>query len=201
MNGRGTLWRMTLLGIAAVVVGACPKTPEPGDPLRGLTAAERGRFEAGKVWFDTIFTAATGVGPLFNAAGCIACHNAPARGGAGAISEIHASALLPNGFCDPLADKGGPVYQRLVTDALRQALGIDREPLPPEATDSGIRTTPDVFGFGLLDAIPEATILALSDPDDSDGDGISGRPNRFFDGRIGRFGRKALVPKIGRAHV
>src|SRR2546427_11779892 len=33
-------------------------------------------------------------------------------------------------------------------------------------------------------------------PDDRDHDGISGRPNRFFDGRLGRFGRKALVPTL-----
>ena len=55
---------------------------------------------------------------------------------------------------------------------------------------------PDVFGFGLLDAVPAEVLLALSDPDDLDGDGISGRPNRFSDGRIGRFGRKAFVPSL-----
>ncbi len=38
--------------------------------------------------------------------------------------------------------------------------------------------------------------MALADPDDADGDGISGRVNTFFDGRVARFGRKALVPTL-----
>jgi CxxC motif-containing protein (DUF1111 family) len=53
-----------------------------------------------------------------------------------------------------------------------------------------------VFGFGLLDAVPESEILSHADPEDKDGDGISGRPNRFVDGRVGRFGRKGFVPTL-----
>jgi CxxC motif-containing protein (DUF1111 family) len=53
-----------------------------------------------------------------------------------------------------------------------------------------------VFGFGLLDAVTDSTILAGADPGDADGDGISGRVNRFLDGRVGRFGRKAFVPTL-----
>ena len=40
------------------------------------------------------------------------------------------------------------------------------------------RIAPSVFGVGLLEAVPEATILANADPDDVDDDGISGRANR-----------------------
>jgi CxxC motif-containing protein (DUF1111 family) len=58
------------------------------------------------------------------------------------------------------------------------------------------RRTPLLFGFGLLDAVPDSTILSYADPEDRNADGISGRPNRFFDGRLGRFGRKALVPTL-----
>ena len=36
----------------------------------------------------------------------------------------------------------------------------------------------------------------MADPEDRNHDGISGRPNRFVDGRIGRFGRKAFVPTL-----
>src|SRR5262249_33995157 len=52
------------------------------------------------------------------------------------------------------------------------------------------------FGLGLLDAVSDSKILSLADPDDRNHDGISGRPNRFTDGRIGRFGRKASVPTL-----
>ena len=36
----------------------------------------------------------------------------------------------------------------------------------------------------------------MADPDDRNHDGISGRANHFFDGRLGRFGRKAVVPTL-----
>ena len=63
------------------------------------------------------------------------------------------------------------------------------------------RIAPVVFGVGLLEAIPEADILAKADPDDEDGDGISGRPNMVWDvkaqgPRLGRFGWKANVPTV-----
>lgn len=53
-----------------------------------------------------------------------------------------------------------------------------------------------VFGLGLLDAIPKATILSRSDENDQDGDGISGRPNWVWSEslkktELGRFGWKA----------
>ncbi|MCI0454402.1 MAG: thiol oxidoreductase, partial [Candidatus Dadabacteria bacterium] len=56
-----------------------------------------------------------------------------------------------------------------------------------------------VFGIGLLEAIPEETILSLADPDDTNVDGISGRPNLVwsFENQeiaLGRIGWKAGVP-------
>lgn len=63
------------------------------------------------------------------------------------------------------------------------------------------RTAPAVFGLGLLEAVPEAAIVARADPDDADGDGISGRPNRIPVGpngrrALGRFGWKAGQPSV-----
>lgn len=52
------------------------------------------------------------------------------------------------------------------------------------------------MGLGLLDGIHEAQILANADPDDADGDGISGRARVLADGRLGRFGWKAQVPSL-----
>lgn len=195
-----TSWRPAVrLPAAAVLAGSllgCPSPPAPGEPLADLTPDQERQFEAGKVVFDSAFRPETGLGPLFNGVSCVACHAEPASGGAGPVTEVHATALREDGFCDPLADRGGLVFQQQVTPALAAALGIDSEPIPAAATDTAERSTPDVFGFGLLDAVPDSAILALADPDDADGDGISGRPNRFFDGRLGRFGRKALVPTL-----
>ena len=73
-------------------------------------------------------------------------------------------------------------------------------PLHPDAMVSP-RIAPVTFGAGLLEAIPESDILAMSDPDDADGDGISGRPNMVWDTRrggpaLGRFGWKANVATV-----
>ncbi len=66
---------------------------------------------------------------------------------------------------------------------------------------TSMRLPPPVIGLGLLEAIPEETLLELSDPDDSDGDGISGRPNMVWNRvtastEVGRFGRKANNPNL-----
>lgn len=45
----------------------------------------------------------------------------------------------------------------------------------------GARIGQPVFGLGLVGAIKDEDILALADPDDEDGDGISGKPNMVFD--------------------
>lgn len=59
------------------------------------------------------------------------------------------------------------------------------------------RLAPPMIGLGLLEAIPEADIVARADPDDADGDGISGRAQRIGrDGRLGRFGWKAGQPDV-----
>jgi CxxC motif-containing protein (DUF1111 family) len=191
-----TRWAVVLT--LAALAAAC-KPPKPGDPLRGLTAAERARFDSGRAVFDSTFTPAVGLGPLFNASGCGECHEEPVSGGVGDEVERHAAVFHPESAglaCDQLADQGGPVFEDSVTPALHAALGIDQEPLPAGVTTVAARTTPDVLGFGLLDAIPDSAILAHADPDDTNRDGISGRPNRFFDGRVGRFGRKGFVPAL-----
>ncbi len=186
---------LLLLLLAAGALSACRPKVQPGDPLPGLSQDQRARFELGKAVFDSVFAPQTGLGPLFNSTACGECHEEPKAGGSGDEIELHAIRFL-GGACDPLAGEGGPVIQQLVTPQLRAALGIDKEPLPSEATAQAHRTTPVIFGRGLLDLVPDSLILSYADPDDRDRDGISGRPNRFVDGRLGRFGRKALVPRL-----
>jgi CxxC motif-containing protein (DUF1111 family) len=180
----------------ALATAGCAKPVQPGDPISGLTAEQRDRFRRGRAVFDSVFTPESGLGPLFNAASCGECHEDPTSGGSGDEVEIHATASRADGFCDPLAGEGGPVIQQAATPALQAALGIDREPIPPDATARGLRTSLAIFGRGLLDAVPDSDIARYADPDDRNHDGISGRLNHFVDGRIGRFGRKAFVPDL-----
>jgi CxxC motif-containing protein (DUF1111 family) len=168
---------------------------KPGDPVPGLTREQRAQFDQGARVFDSVFTPETGLGPVFNSVGCAECHEDPVRGGTGDETEVHAAAFRPP-LCDPLVEEGGFVVQLAVTPALKAALGIDSEPFPPSATARAVRTTPVVFGRGLLDLVPDSAILSYADPDDRDHDGISGRTNHFVDGRVGRFGRKGFVPRI-----
>ena len=63
------------------------------------------------------------------------------------------------------------------------------------------RVAPQMIGLGLLEAIPAADILALADPDDANGDGISGRAQivpsvEFGIPMLGRFGLKAGAPTV-----
>ena len=78
-----------------------------------------------------------------------------------------------------------------------------RKPIKPlpENVEVSPRVAPSVFGLGLLEAIPEETILAYADENDVDGDGISGRPNYVWDVvaqryTLGRFGWKANQPTL-----
>jgi CxxC motif-containing protein (DUF1111 family) len=187
--------RFPVLCVVLLLLLSCSKYPRLGDPLRGLTKEQKERFEEGKEVFERVFTPKEGLGPSFNAPGCAFCHNVPKTGGSSAVTEIHASKFVPPDFCDPLFEEGGPVIEQQATPLLREK-GIEKEEIPPSASGQALRTSPQLFGFGLIDGIPEVAILANADPDDIDGDGISGRANRFIDGRVGRFGRKAFLPDL-----
>ncbi|MEX0351346.1 MAG: di-heme oxidoredictase family protein [Paracoccaceae bacterium] len=73
-------------------------------------------------------------------------------------------------------------------------------PLHPHAMLSP-RVAPQMIGLGLLEAIPTADILAGADPEDADGDGVSGRANIVWSleherPMLGRFGHKAGQPTV-----
>ena len=92
---------------------------------------------------------------------------------------------------------GTPFTLRAPSVTLRRADGSE---LGAEVLRS-LRQAPPVFGLGLLEAIPEADLRAAEDPDDRDGDGISGRANLVWDvdaqaPRLGRFGHKAGNPSL-----
>lgn len=70
-----------------------------------------------------------------------------------------------------------------------------------EGTMFSPRVAPQMIGLGLLEAVPAGDIIARADPDDLDGDGISGRPSvvwsdEFDRPMLGRFGYKAGQPTI-----
>jgi len=113
----------------------------------------------------------------------------------------------------------GKVRLRYLTEQVRFADGTEVELRRPEIelndlaygdmhpeTRMSLRIAPPMIGLGLLEAIPEEALLANADPDDRNGDGISGRPNRVFDQTsrqtvIGRFGWKAGQPSLNQQNA
>ncbi len=78
--------------------------------------------------------------------------------------------------------------------------GLGYGPLSKSVITSA-RVSPQVIGLGLLEAIHPNDIIAHSDPQDKNGDGISGRPSFVRDGEtgrlvLGRFGHKASTESV-----
>jgi CxxC motif-containing protein (DUF1111 family) len=164
--------------------------PRPGDPLPGLTAREFSEFRMGLDDFLEVETAAEGLGPAFNGTSCAVCHNVPAVGGTSAILEARVGKSDAQGAFQTLDATGETLVHlfSIPTHGCQPAI-------PAAATVIAHRAPIPVFGAGLVELIPDADILALEDPADANGDGVSGRASQLIDGagatRIGRFGWKA----------
>lgn len=179
------------LACAAVVGALAAQAPErlPGSALEGITAAEFERFRVGLEDFTAVETAGDGLGPAFNARGCSECHNIPAIGGLGTITEVRAGRRDADGKFHVL--EGGTLFHLFSLPPHNCQARI-----PPEANVIARRMSMPLFGAGLVEAIADETIIGLEDPEDREGDGIRGRAARVFDvatrrERIGRFGWKA----------
>ena len=166
------------LAIIAAVITGCgePLLPAaPADdailegPIEGLTPAQLGAFARGDEEFGRRFTPTDGLGPLFIAQSCESCHVGDGKGHP--LFDITRFGRMANGAFDPMEAQGGPQLQN------RAIANYLAEILPAGATAVARFTPPAVTGLGLLESVDDATILALADPDDADGDGISGRPS------------------------
>lgn len=163
---------------------------EPGGPLPGLTDDQLHRFREGRALFGRAFTPEEGLGPSFNQARCVSCHDLPESGGHGAEPVTKVSHHDPDTGCDPLTHLGGGLLQAMMVPAMREA-GLRPERVPVEATGVTLMFPPPLFGLGFVEAVAEKEILSRADPDDLDGDGISGRGGFDPGGRLARFGLRA----------
>lgn len=165
------------------------------------------------------------LGPAFVAGSCVACHVNNGRAlppevgkpmlqtvvKVGADSQAAPHPQL-GGALQPKSTLGKPeaTVQLAAYETLsgEYADGESYELRKPKYAFSGVkpeyfsmRLTPQLVGLGLLEAIPESAIATGADPDDRDGDGISGRMRIVRDPqsgipRVGRFGYKATQPKL-----
>jgi CxxC motif-containing protein (DUF1111 family) len=181
----------TVLLLTSVLVVGQAHVPVPGDSLPGITPVEFEEFRLGLDDFLEVEAADEGLGPAFNGTSCAVCHSVPAVGGGSAISEIRAGRRGPRGEFIAL-DEGGESLFHLFSLPSHACQPV----IPPEATIIARRIPIPVFGAGLVEAIPDETLLALEDPVDRNRDGISGRAAIVVDRatggrRVGRFGWKA----------
>jgi CxxC motif-containing protein (DUF1111 family) len=160
-----------------------------GEPIQGITAHEFELFRLGLEDFLEVETPSEGLGPNFNGRSCAECHNVGGIGGAGFMTEVRAGMRREDGSFQDLYE--GSVFQLFSIPSHETQVII-----PLEANVIARRKSFQLFGAGLIEAVPDEALAALEDPADGDGDGISGVAHRVFDKatqstRIGRFGWKA----------
>ena len=149
-----------------------PSAPDEEDLLdgtvTGLTPEQTLQFHRGDLAFNAeVFTAETGLGPIFVATSCGSCHAGDGKGHPfTTLTRFGQVDSTGNSFLN----QGGPQWQN------RALPGFMPEVLP--LTSSASKFTPPAnTGLGYLELVSEQDLLAMTDPDDANGDGISGEVN------------------------
>lgn len=212
-TGRVVVVLLSWVGLCAGCAPGCKPQPGPepprqdhgpvgqlvagplGSPGRWATAEQLETFARGKQVAEHRFDLRSGLGPSFNVTFCAACHERPVTGGGSALYRnfFLTGVLNSDGVFMP-GTSAGP-SGGVIRMYHYSADGPARPPVPQETNVITQRNAIPFFGVGLLAAVPESEILALADPDDANGDGISGRPNHDR-GFVGRFGLKAQTVSI-----
>lgn len=156
-----------------------------------------------------------GLGPVYNARGCVDCHANPVVGGGSIVTELRVGHRDAHGnFVNPsivLNDGSTVIASRsLVND--RAICAEAQERVPPSETIHALRATTSVLGDGFVEAIDDSTLIAIAgDQAKMTGGRIAGQvilvpvaeaPGKF---RVGRFGWKdqqaSLLSFAGDAYV
>ncbi len=198
MTSRGFVPLFVIWALALLIVPMAGQvaTTRPGDPLPGVTPREFEEFRLGLNAFTGVETVDDGLGPAFNGTSCGGCHSVPAIGGISPMAEVRAGHREPDGSFRALDGTGNTLFHTfsLPTHACQPVL-------PPDTNVVARRMPIPLFGAGLVEAIPDDTLLSLADPLDRNRDGSAGRASMVIDlatgeRRVGRFGWKAQVATL-----
>jgi CxxC motif-containing protein (DUF1111 family) len=209
MKGRRPLWFLVAVLLIhtsiGVWIGFRPRSTLPGD---------RVAIEAGKSLFTHEWrpgdplAKGDGLGPVFNAPSCAACHRQGGLGGSGGLEHNVTSYFYFLKDARGVTPRQGVLHSRATTPAFQETLnhllrswppadgfrgrdrGSRRVILHPPGVQFSQRNTPALFGAGLIDTIPERVILAQTHRK-TGRPAFVGRALRLADGRIGKFGWKA----------
>ncbi len=176
--------RLAAFIMTMLVMREANAQPKLGDPLPGLTPSQISDFNAGKTEFTDSESVQSGLGPIFNRDSCAACHSAPAVGGSSQILVTRFGRVNNTTF-DPLTSLGGSLLQE------RAISPEGLEHIPQQANVTAHRQTTPLFGLGLIEAIPDATIL--KGVRKTPVDGVLGRVSQVADVATG----KTLVGRFG----
>ncbi|WP_254025287.1 di-heme oxidoredictase family protein [Mesorhizobium ventifaucium] len=161
-------------------------------------AADANLAARGKQVFQTDYTRRMGLGPLFNAMSCVACH--PGPGGA-STDESHFARRIAHmdpgsGRTVPIDHPNSPVARRYTLDGGASNATVPAA-MPRQANVISLRMPLALYGIARIDEIPDSVIEAQAV---SKGDGIKGRAHHVVDGqgasRVGRYGWKADVATL-----
>ena len=179
------------VAVFATVASVAQTRSALGTPLDGITPVEFEEFRLGLDDFLEVEASEEGLGPAFNGTSCAVCHSIPTIGGAGTMAELRAGRRNANGEFETLDGSGDTLFHMFSVP------GHGCQPVLPPDTNVFARRVPiPLFGAGLVEAIPDETLLSLEDPNDRNGDGVRGRAAMIVDvetgqRRVGRFGWKA----------
>jgi CxxC motif-containing protein (DUF1111 family) len=189
-------WLSAALVLLVIGTVGAAEGPQYGQPYAGLPPDVKALFEAGLEEFSAAEEADEGLGPVFNDVSCVACHSNPATGGDSNITETRFGRITHGRF-DPMTEFGGSLLQ---VKGLGTR-GCGPETIPKEATIVAKRKTTPLFGLGLVDNVPDATLLGIAAAQRARTPEIAGEANMVTDAtsgrtRVGRFGWKAQVATL-----
>src|SRR5262245_29683365 len=164
-----------------------PPPPSFGDPLLGLTAEQLAAFFAGKAAFEEEEDVDEGLGPVFNENGCAVCHNVGGTGGGSTRRETRFGRTV-NGVFDSLDELGGSLMQDRGIGKFNGVTFIG-EFAPVQANPLARRRTTPLFGLGLVEDVPDETLLALQRVTGGVANIVTDVPSGAR--RVGRFGWKS----------
>ncbi len=171
---------------------------------------------------DPLCPQGDGLGPVYNATSCVACHHQGGAGGSGGLQHNVTTFLVR---LDAKTSRDGVVHSfgleraETLQDLHPDLPAVSRPSLeevvrlrgreshcltPPTGVHLSQRNTPALFGARLIDEIPERIILAGAKSQairwgkrkPRDESAPAGRVSRLADGRIGRFGWKGQTASL-----
>jgi CxxC motif-containing protein (DUF1111 family) len=187
-------------GLALFLMGSQQvRQPQFGDPLQGLSPALLARFQAGKTIFEREFDPREGLGPVFNNTSCAKCHDQGAIGGGSDTLETRYGQVI-DGVFNSLTQFDG---QLLHSKGIGLFNGVDfvGEVVPPEANVVAQRRTNPLFGLGLVNAVPDQTLMDIAQYEQEFTPETAGRAlvlTDVFSGQpvVGRFGWKSQIGTV-----